>query len=103
MSVYLSIYLSVCLSVCLSVHALVLGACRFELHHQHPDTRKAVLWGGSCMALLQGDSRQAGAACLVGTEGGAVFRCSLETNAASLQAFAQVSSPSFKSNSWSPC
>ena len=63
---------------------------RFELRHQHPETRKTVLWGGSCMALLQGGSGQGGAACLIGTEGGAVFRCSLEIDGATLQAFAQV-------------
>lgn len=58
--------------------------------HQHPVSRKMVLWGGSCMSLQQRDSRQLGAACMIGTEGGAVFRCSLETDPASLQTFAQV-------------
>jgi hypothetical protein len=57
---------------------------------QHPDTRKMVLWGGTCMALPQQSFQQQPGGCLVGSEGGAVFRCSLDSNAAARQAFAQV-------------
>ncbi len=57
---------------------------------QHPDTRKMVLWGGTCMALFQRGFQQQPGGCLVGSEGGAVFRCSLDSNAAAHQAFAQV-------------
>lgn len=57
---------------------------------QHPDTRKLVLWGGTCMALpSQGFHAQSGG-CLIGSGGGAVFRCSLDGSCSSLQAFAQV-------------
>ncbi|DBA85408.1 TPA: WD repeat-containing protein 34 [Trebouxia sp. C0005] len=62
----------------------------FELMWQHPDTRKMVLWGGTCMALPQQGFQQQPLGCLVGSEGGAVFRCSLDSNAAARQAFAQA-------------
>ncbi|KAL3163306.1 WD repeat-containing protein 34 [Trebouxia sp. C0010 RCD-2024] len=62
----------------------------FELMWQHPDTRKLVLWGGTCMALpSQGFHAQSGG-CLIGSGGGAVFRCSLDGSCSSLQAFAQA-------------
>lgn len=57
---------------------------------QHPGTHKMVLSGGTCMALPQQGFQQQPGGCLVGSEGGAVFRCSLESNAAARQAFAQV-------------
>ena len=57
---------------------------------QHPDTCKMVLWGGTCMALPQQGFQQQPGGCLVGSEGGAVFMCSLDSNAAACQAFAQV-------------
>ena len=59
--------------------------------YQHPDTRKLVLWGGTCMAVPQQVFQQQPGGCLVGSGGGAVFRCSLDANSAALQAFAQVS------------
>ena len=67
-----------------------MAACRFELMWQHPDTRKMVLWGGTCMALPQQGFQQQPGGCLVGSEGGAVFRCSLDSTAPARQAFAQV-------------
>lgn len=57
---------------------------------QQPDTRKLVLWGGTCMALPGQSCHAQSGGCLVGTEGGAVFRCSLDGSRSSLQAFAQV-------------
>ena len=42
------------------------------------------------MALPQQGFQQRPGGCLVGSEGGAVFRCSLDSNAAARQAFAQV-------------
>ena len=63
--------------------------CRYELMWHHPDTRKMVLWGGTCMALPQ-QGFQSPAGCLVGTEGGAVFKCSLDATQPAQQAFAQV-------------
>ena len=57
---------------------------------QHPDSRKMVLWGGTCMALPQQGFQQQPGACLMGSEGGAVFRCSLDSTAAARQTFAQV-------------
>lgn len=57
---------------------------------QQPDTRKLVLWGGTCMALPpQGSHTQSGG-CLVGSEGGAVFTCNLDGSRPALQAFTQV-------------
>ena len=57
---------------------------------QQPDTRKLVLWGGTCIALPpQGFHPQYGT-CLVGSEGGAVFRCNLDGSCTALQAFTQV-------------
>lgn len=57
---------------------------------QQPDTRKLVLWGGTCMALPGQSFHAQSGECLVGSEGGAVFRCSLNGSRTSLQAFAQV-------------
>ncbi|KAL3131874.1 WD repeat-containing protein 34 [Trebouxia sp. C0009 RCD-2024] len=62
----------------------------FELMWQQPDTRKLVLWGGTCMALPGQSCHAQSGGCLVGTEGGAVFRCSLDGSRSSLQAFAQA-------------
>ncbi len=42
------------------------------------------------MALPQQGFQQQLGSCLVGSEGGAVFRCSLDSSAAARQAFAQV-------------
>ena len=70
--------------------ANVLCLYRFELMWQQPDTRKLVLWGGTCMALTPQGFHPQSWGCLVGSEGGAVFRCSLDGSRAALQAFAQV-------------
>ena len=43
------------------------------------------------MAVPQQGFQQQPGGCLVGPEGGAVFRCSLDANSAALQAFGQVS------------
>lgn len=69
---------------------LSLIMCRLELLHPHPETSKMVLWGGTCMYLPQQQLGHLDCTCLIGTEGGAVFRCSLDMSPASLGAFAQA-------------
>ena len=64
--------------------------CSLELMQQHPDTRKLVLLGGTCMAVPQQSFQLQPGGCIVGTEGGTVLKCNMDANATAHQAFAQV-------------
>ena len=51
----------------------------YELWHAHPRTKRRLRWGGSCLALHgEGGGGGTNAGFLVGTEGGAVFRCRMQ-------------------------
>ena len=57
--------------------------------HPVPGGDRRILWGGHCMAFERSVRSDQGATFVVGTEGGRVFKCSLDFNELQAKEFAQ--------------
>ena len=68
----------------------------YELIYTQPTTHKMIVWGGTCMSFQEQQRKKAvvdSATLVVGTEGGAIFRCLLGSGAGQVDAGQKYRSP----------